>query len=133
MLLALADFLGVKVNATAPSDPSVVAITAVLGLLFLGLYIASLVAFGAFVMREEGTPKAKTFAVLFIIAGIILVFFSRLIGGGVMVAACFYVADRKNRSRLWALPGLFFGPLVLLLLVFLPKLEDTSTGLHLSG
>ena len=120
-------------NATTPSGPSVVALTAVFGLLFLGLYIASLVAFGVFVMREEGTPKAKTFAILFIIVGIVLVFFSRLIGGGVMVAACFYVADRKNRSRLWALPGLLLGPLVLLLLVFLPKLEDTFAGLHLTG
>jgi len=115
-------------NGAAPSDPSLV----VFGLVFLVLYIASLIAFGVFVIREEGTTKSKIFVVLLIAVGILVVFFNRIIGGGVMVAACFYVADRKNRSRMWALPGLLFGPLVLLLLVSLPKLEDASSGLHLS-
>jgi hypothetical protein len=101
--------------------------------LFLCLYIASLIAFGVYVVREEGTAKSKLVIGLLILLGIILVFFNRIIGGGVMVAACFYVADRKNRSRLWALLGLFLGPLVLLPLVFLPKLEDTSSGLHLTS
>jgi hypothetical protein len=116
-------------NGATPSDTSLIII---IGLVYLALYVGSLVAFGVFVMREEGTSKSKTFAVLFVLIGILLVFVNRIIGGGVMVAACFYAADRKNRSRMWALPGLFFGPLVLLLLVFLPKLEDASTGLHLT-
>jgi len=119
---------GENMNGAAPSDPSLV----VFGLVFLVLYIASLIAFGVFVIREEGTTKSKIFVVLLIAVGILVVFFNRIIGGGVMVAACFYVADRKNRSRMWALPGLLFGPLVLLLLVSLPKLEDASSGLHLS-
>jgi hypothetical protein len=117
-------------NGAAPSDTS---FTIIVGLVYLALYIASLVAFGIFVMREEGTVKAKTFAVVFILVGILLVFVNRVIGGGVMVAACFYAADRKNRSRMWALPALFFGPLVLLWLVCLPKLQDTSAGLHLNA
>jgi len=116
-------------NGAAPTDSSLI----VFGLIYLFLYIASLVAFGVFVMREEGTVKSKTFAVLFILVGMFLVFVNRVIGGGVMVAACFYAADRKNRSRMWALPALFFGPLVLLWLVCLPKLQDTSTGLHLNA
>ena len=115
-------------NGAEPSD----SVSLVLGLLFVGLYIVSLIAFGIFVIREEGTTKSKIFVVLLIVVGILVVFFNRIIGGGVMVAACFYVADRKNRSRMWALPGLFVGPLILLLLVCLPKLEDASSGLHLT-
>lgn len=116
-------------NGAEPSDPSV----AIFGLVFLVLYVASLIAFGIFVIREEGTTKSKIFVVLLIAIGILIVFSNRIIGGGVMVAACFYVADRKNRSRMWALPGLFLGPLILLLLVCLPKLEDVSSGLHLTN
>ena len=117
-------------NGAAPSDTS---LTIILGLVYLALYTASLVAFGVFVMREEGTVKAKTFALLFVLLRILLVFVNRVIGGVVMVAACFYAADRKNRSRMWALPALFFGPLVLLWLICIPKLQDTSTGLHLNA
>lgn len=116
-------------NGAASPDPTLLILSAV----FLCLYVASLIAFGVYVVREEGTAKSKFVFVTAILVGVALVFFSRILGGGVMVAACFYVADRKNRSRLWALPSLFFGPLVLLLLVFLPKLDDTSTGLHLTS
>jgi drug/metabolite transporter (DMT)-like permease len=116
-------------NTASPSD-----IGFVIGvLLLMGLYVASLVVFAIFVIREEGTGKSKLFAALIILVGIVVVFFNRLLGGGVMVAACFYVADRKNRSRMWALPALFLGPLVLLVLLFLPKLEDASSGLHLTS
>jgi uncharacterized membrane protein len=128
VLARLGNLLGVNMNGAEPSDPSAV----IFGLVFLALYIASLIAFGIFVVREEGTTKSKIFVVLLIAVGILVVFFNRIIGGGVMVAACFCVADRKNRSRMWALPGLFLGPLILLLLVCLPKLEDASSGLHLT-
>jgi len=121
--------VGVNMNGAAPLDPTAI----VVGLVFLGLYIVSLVVFGIFVIREEGTAKSKFVVVVAIVIGVVLVFFNRILGGGVMVAACFYAADRKNRSRMWALPGLFLGPIILFILVFLPKLEDTSTGLHLTS
>ena len=102
-----------------------------LRLIVLFLYLAGLVAFAVFYSREEGTARAKITAVVGLVLVLLLsVFFSLFIGGAVMVAATFYVADRKNRSRAWAIPAIFFGPLILLIVVFLPKLpEGTSLSL----
>jgi hypothetical protein len=50
-----------------------------------------------------------------------------------MVAATFYVADKKNRTRFWAIPALLLGPVIMLIVVLLPKLPDTSSlGLSLN-
>jgi hypothetical protein len=59
-----------------------------------------------------------------VILAFVLSLFSVLIGGGVIVAATFYVADRKNRSRAWAIPAIALGPIVLLIVVSLPRLAD---------
>lgn len=65
---------------------------------------------------------------------LLLALFSLLLGGAVMIAACFYVADRKNRSRMWAILGLFFGPIALLVLVSLSKLNaGDSLSLNLAA
>jgi len=102
-----------------------------LRLIVLLLYVAGLVVFAVFYTREERTAKAKVAAIIGLVLVLLLsIFFSLFIGGAVMVAATFYVADRKNRSRAWAIPAIFFGPLILLLIVFLPKLpEGTSLSL----
>jgi NADH:ubiquinone oxidoreductase subunit 5 (subunit L)/multisubunit Na+/H+ antiporter MnhA subunit len=92
--------------------------------IYLLLYVAGIVAFAMFVSRQEDSTS-RTRVWIWVLAGValLLALFSLWIGGAVMIAACFYVADRKNRSRVWALLGLFFGPLALLVLVSLSKLN----------
>ena len=101
-----------------------------LRLIILLLYVAGFIAFAVFYTREEGTAKAKITAIVGVIVAILLSMFNLFIGGAVIVAATFYVADRKNRSRAWAIPAIFLGPIILLVVVLLPKLpEGTSLSL----
>lgn len=95
------------------------------------LYLAGLVAFVVFYGKEEGTKRAYLGAFAAILMAFVLGVFYRITIIGAMVAATFYVADRKNRSRLWAVPAMFLGPLVLLVVVLLPKVE--TSNLSLSG
>ena len=90
-------------------------------------YLAGFVAFAVFYAHEEGTRKAKITAIVGVILAVLLSTFSVLIGGAVMVAATFYVADRKNRSRAWAIPAIFLGPIILLIVVSLRKLPPEGT------
>src|SRR5437879_1655619 len=92
------------------------------------LYLAGLIAFAVFYAKEEGirvsTALMSWVAVLLgLAAGLV---WPGMVGP-CMVAATFYVADKKNRTRIWAIPALFLGPIILLVVVFLPKLQDTST------
>jgi hypothetical protein len=51
---------------------------------------------------------------------------------GFTAFACFYVADRKHRSRFWALPALLLGPIMLFVLLLLPsKPPDESLSIAL--
>jgi hypothetical protein len=91
-------------------------------------YLAGFVAFAVFYSREEGTRKAQITAVVGVILAFLLsLFLSLAIGGGILVAATFYVADRKNRSRAWAIPALILGPIILLIVVSLPKVAEEGT------
>jgi hypothetical protein len=105
--------------------------TSITSLAILLLYLAGLIAFVLFYGKEEGTRRACLGASAAISIAFVLGVFYRITIIGAMVAATFYVADRKNRSRLWAVPAMFFGPLVLLVVVLLPKRETSS--LSLSG
>lgn len=108
-------------------------ITNVLLQLFFGLYVAGLIVFGIFVTREEQSTKAKVGVWVGIFFAVILALFSNVLGFGMMVAACFYTADKKNRTRMWALLGLLLGPIALLFLVALPKLNaGDSLSLNLN-
>ena|SRR5215472_12240328 len=99
-----------------------------LNLIILLAYLAGFVAFAVFYSREEGTRKARITAVVGVILAFLLsLFLSLIIGGGVLVAATFYVADRKNRSRAWAIPAILLGPIILLIVVFLPRLPEEGT------
>jgi uncharacterized protein YqgC (DUF456 family) len=93
------------------------------------LYMAGWIAFASFYVRDEGgTTKALVKACVGIALALFLsAFFSLLIGGAITIAATFYVADRKNRSRAWALLAFVLGPIALLILVLLPKQADTAT------
>jgi hypothetical protein len=95
------------------------------------LYLAGLIAFVLFYGKEEGTTLAYLGASAALLIAFVLGVFYRITIIGAMVAATFYVADKKNRSRFWAIPAMFFGPLVLLAVVLLPKRE--ASGLSLSG
>ena len=103
--------------------------TSITLLAILLLYLAGLIAFALFYGKEEGTTRAYLVAVAAILIAFVLGVFYRITIIGAMVAATFYVADRKNRSRLWAVPAMFFGPLVLLVIVLLPKRETSSLSL----
>jgi hypothetical protein len=106
--------------------------TSITSLAILLLYLAGLIAFVLFYGKEEGgTTRAYLGAFAAILIAFVLGVFYRITILGAMVAATFYVADRKNRSRLWAVPAMFLGPLVLLVVVLLPKRETSS--LLLSG
>lgn len=105
--------------------------TSIATLAVLLLYLAGLIAFVIFYGKEEGTTGAYLGAFVAILIAFVLGVFYNITIIGAMVAATFYVADRKNRSRLWAVPAMFLGPLVLLLVVLLPKRESAS--LSLSG
>jgi RsiW-degrading membrane proteinase PrsW (M82 family) len=106
-------------------------ITSVALQLIFGLYVAGLIVFGIFVSREQESSNAKVGVWIGIVSAVILAFLWTAVGLGMMVAACFYVADKKNRSRMWAILGLLIGPIALLLLVALPKL-DAGDSLSLS-
>lgn len=109
------------------------AITNILLQLFFGLYVAGLIVFGIFVTREQQSTNAKVGVWIGIFFAVILALFSNLLGLGMMVAACFYTADKKNRTRMWALLGLLLGPIALLFLVALPKLNaGDSLSLNLN-
>jgi len=95
--------------------------------IILFAYLAGFIAFAVFYSREEGTRKAQITAVVGVILAFLLSLFSLIIGGGVLVAATFYVADRKNRSRAWAIPALLLGPIILLIVVSLPRLPEEGT------
>lgn len=102
---------------------------------YLLLYVAGIVAFALFVSRQEDSTS-RTRIWVWVLAGValLLALFSLWIGGAIMIAACFYVADRKNRSRMWAILGLFFGPVPLLVLVGLSKLNaGDSLSLNLAA
>jgi uncharacterized membrane protein len=107
----------------------------VLELIYLLLYVAGVVAFALFVTRQEdSTRKTRVWVWVGAVVALLLVLFSVLIGGAVMIACCFYVADRKNRSRMWAILGLFFGPIALLVLVSLSKINaGDSLSLNLTA
>jgi hypothetical protein len=105
--------------------------TSITSLAILFLYLAGLIAFVLFYGKEEGTTRAYLGAFAAILIAFALGVFYRITILGAMVAATFYVADRKNRSRLWAVPAMFLGPLVLLAVVLLPKRE--TSRLSLSG
>lgn len=91
--------------------------------------LCGLIAFVLFYGKEEGTTRAYLGAFAAILIAFVLGVFYRITILGAMVAATFYVADRKNRSRLWAVPAMFLGPLVLLAVVLLPKRETSSLSL----
>jgi hypothetical protein len=103
--------------------------TSITSVAILLLYLAGLIAFVLFYGKEEGTTRAYLGACAAILIAFVLGVFYRVTIVGAMVAATFYVADRKNRSRLWAVPAMFFGPLVLLVVVFLPKHEASTLSL----
>ena len=105
--------------------------TSVISVTILLLYLAGLIAFVLFYGKEEGSKRAYLGAFAAISVAFVLGVFYRITIIGAMVAATFYVADRKGRSRLWAIPAMFLGPLVLLVVVLLPK-HETST-LSLTG
>ncbi len=106
-------------------------ITSVALQLIFGLYVAGLIVFGIFVSREQESSNTKVGVWIGIVFAVILAFLWTAVGLGMMVAACFYVEDKKNRSRMWAILGLLIGPIALLLLVALPKL-DAGDSLSLS-
>ncbi|MGE5323189.1 MAG: hypothetical protein ACM3SW_10020 [Actinomycetota bacterium] len=96
----------------------------VFGVIYLLLYAAGVIAFAVFVSRQkDSTSRTRVWVWVIAVVALLLPLFSLLIGGAVMIACCFYVADRKNRSRMWAILGLFFGPVALLVLVSLSKLN----------
>ena len=99
-------------------------------LAILLLYLAGLIAFVLFYGKEEGTTRAYVSAFAAILIAFVLGVFYRITILGATVAATFYVADRKNRSRLWAVPAMFLGPLVLLVIVLLPKREPPNLSLR---
>ncbi len=115
---------------TAPRRTHTVrALMSIAALIIICLYMAGWVAFATFYVRDEGnTTKAIVKASVGIALALVLsAFFSLLVGGAITIAATFYVADRKNRSRAWALLAFLLGPIALLIIVLLPKLPDTST------
>lgn len=100
----------------------------IFALFFKALCIISYAAFAIFYVREEESSSASIVkaAVGFVIAGLIT-WYIGVIGGAIAIAATFYVADRKNRSRGWAALAFLLGPITLLVVVCLPKLADTSS------
>jgi hypothetical protein len=103
--------------------------TSVTSVAILLVYLAGLIAFVLFYGKEEGTKRAYLGAFAAILIAFLLGVFYRITIIGAMVAATFYVADKKNRSRLWAIPAMFFGPFVLLVVVLLPKHETPTLSL----
>jgi hypothetical protein len=100
-------------------------------LLVYALYLAGLIAFGVFYIMEEGTTKAYVGIFAVIVVVVLLGVMQRLFFAGAMVAGTFYVVDRKNRSRGWAIPAILFGPIVLFIVVLLPKqAADSTLSLH---
>ncbi len=94
----------------------------------VSLYMAGWVAFAIFYVRDDRTTRALVRACVGIALALLLtVFFSVMVGGAITIAATFYVADRKNRSRAWALLAFLLGPIALIVIVLLPKQVDTST------
>ncbi len=97
------------------------------------LYIAGILAFARFYSHsipklEEGTRRARLIAVIgAFIAVVLTLVFGNVMGGVIGVLAGFYVTDHKNRGRGWAFLPLLLGPIGMLVVIFLPKLHDTST------
>lgn len=122
-------FLSLRIRAGAGGPRTV------FSLIYLLLYVAGVVAFAVFVSRQEdSTSKTRIWIWVLALVALLLALSSLLIGGAVMIAACFYVADRKKRSRMWAILGLFFGPVALLVLVSLSKLNaGDSLSLYLTA
>jgi hypothetical protein len=104
--------------------------TSITSLAILLFYLAGLIVFVLFYGKEEGTTRAYLGAFAALLIAFVLGAFYRITMIGAMVAATFYVANRKNRSRLWAVPAMFFGPLALLAIVLLPKRETSSLSLN---
>ena len=90
------------------------------------LYAAGCIAFGIFYGKQEGSTVGylKGFGVSLLL--LILGTWS-VLGVGGMVASTFYVADRKNRSRMWAFLAVLIGPIALLILVLLPRFPETPS------
>jgi hypothetical protein len=107
--------------------------TVLVALVYLVLCIAGYAAFCIFYAREEGTSAAIVKAVVMFVVASLLAIYLRLLGAAVVIAATFYVADRKNRSRGWAALAFLLGPIALLIAVALPKLPDSSLSLSLTG
>ncbi len=88
------------------------------------LYMAALIAFCIYATIQESSAGATVVIWIgFLVALLVTLFLSTWIGAGVMAAACFYIADHKNRSRMWTVLGIFLGPFVVGVLLLLPKLE----------
>lgn len=103
--------------------PPHLAAFAIVVLLFL-LYMGALIAFCIYATKEENSPGATVVIWIgFLVALLVVLFLSTWIGAGVMAAASFYIADHKNRSRMWAVAGISLGPFAIGTLLLLPKLE----------
>jgi hypothetical protein len=81
-------------------------------------YLAGLIGFGIFYWRQERKIAAVA-ALLAAALAIGMVWNLAILG--FTAFACFYVADRKHRSRFWALPALLLGPIMLFVLLLLPS------------
>jgi hypothetical protein len=101
-------------------------------LLYGTLCILSYAAFAGFYMSENRcSPRSiVTAAIGFVIASLLTLSVGAAVGGALAVAATFYVVDRKNRSRAWALAALLFGPITLFITVCLPKVSATTLSLN---
>jgi MFS family permease len=95
------------------------------------LCILSYAAFALFYVSEDArSPRSIVKAsIAFVIASLVTFYIGVAVGGALAVAATFYVVDRKNRSRGWALVALLFGPITLLITVCLPKVAGTTLSL----
>lgn len=92
------------------------------------LYAAGCVGFGIFYAKEnDGTPAAYVKGLGIALLLLILGAWKGVIGVGAMVAATFYVADRKNRSRAWAILAMFLGPIALLVLTVMSKKAEAGS------
>ena len=101
----------------------------VLGLLFIvGVWAVGLVLFGNFYAKHEG--KDRGLCILLALVACLLSTALPLVPGIVAGAATYYVAERKNRNRLvWiilTLALLRLGPVILILLLFLPPVDRPS-------
>ena len=103
-------------------------------LAYSALCVLSYAAFAAFYMSENRFSSGSIVkaVIAFIIASLLTLSAGAVMGGALAVAATFYVVDRKNRSRVWALVALLFGPIIVLITVALAKVPGTTLGLGTS-